>query len=65
MMNRDTHGKFDQFIVEVKPSETENLLNLRLEYDLYSLVSKQAKRLKQKHISQNFAVKYLSKCLMD
>ena len=64
MMNQTTYKEFEEFAVDVKPSRPENLLNLTSEeYNLYSFLSEQGKRLEQEHISQDYAVKYLVRCI--
>lgn len=66
MMDRDTYQEFKEFAVDIDPSEPEDLSNLSSEeYNSYSFVCRQGKRLEQEHISQDFAVKSLAKCLIN
>ncbi len=64
MMNQDTFKSFEEFSVNIKNCEPENLSNLTIEeHSLYYFVSKSGKRLEQEHITQNFVVENLSRLL--
>ena len=64
MMNQDTFKSFEEFSVNIKNCEPENLSNLTIEeHTLYYFVSKSGKRLEQEHITQNFVVENLSRLL--
>ena len=62
MMDQSTFKEFEEFTVNVEPSQPEILSNLTSkEYSLYAFLCRQGKRLEQERINQKFVVQYLGR----